>query len=104
VRGDICWTGAGRSGVARSAGHYEKCLEGSSGVDAGYMGPVMPVVCLSIPGCARGSGWVVPTSLFPLTCPCIRRPGRFCLRVWRAVPACTWLSVELADGSARTYI
>jgi hypothetical protein len=66
VRDNICWTGAGSSGVARSAGHYEKCMEGS--VHQGRRrvhGPAMPVVCLSIPGCAGGCGWVVPASSFP---------------------------------------
>ncbi len=50
VREDVCWAGAGRSGVARGALVYEKYMEGSSGVDGGCMGPAMPVVCLSIPG------------------------------------------------------
>jgi hypothetical protein len=49
VREDVCWAGAGSSGVARGARVYEKYMEGSSGVDGGCMGPAMPVVCLSIP-------------------------------------------------------
>ncbi len=43
---------------------YEKYMEGSSGADGGYMGPAMPVVCLSIPGVredlAGGPRVVVP--------------------------------------------
>lgn len=103
VREDVCWAGAGSSGVARGARVYGKYMEGSSGVDGGCMGPAMPVVCLSIPGCAGGSGWGVPALSFPvLVNPA---PGCFCLRVWGAVRACTWLSAGSAvkGPRARTY-
>ena len=64
VREDVCWAGAGSSGVAREVLAYEKYMEGSSGVDGGCMGPAMPVVCLSIPSAredmAGGPRAVVP--------------------------------------------
>jgi len=60
---DICWTGAGSSGVGRGGG-YEKYMEGSSGAGSGCMGPAMPVVCLSSPGAREDLAGQSPSSVF----------------------------------------
>ena len=81
---------------------YEKYMERSSGVDGGCMGPAVPVVCLSIPS-AREDLAGVPAPSFPV--PVNPAPRCFCLRVWGAVRACTWLSAGSAvEEPARTYI
>ena len=65
-------------------------------------GPARPVVCLSIPSAREDlAGW----SPLPFPVPVNPAPRCFCLRVWGAVRACTWLSAGSAvEEPARTYI
>ena len=61
---DICWTGAGSSGVARERGYMRSTWKVHQGPAAGAWGLLCRVVCLSSPGAREDLAGQSPSSVF----------------------------------------